>query len=132
MEETLKMDFHERLRQRIGRPSRVSSVSIRFTEDEVAALRRLAQLEGQTLREWSRERLLREARQSAADPLWTEMIANRMLLMAMLRPLVTGQKMTPERFDELVAAIKAGKRSKAEEVMAQYKAALPQERNDGN
>ena len=55
-----------------------------------------------------------------------------MLLLAVLRPLAIGQTMTAQRFDELVAAIKAGKRSKAEEVMAQYKAALPQERNDGN
>ena len=40
--------------------------------------------------------------------------------------------MTAQRFDELVAAIKAGKRSMAQEVMAQYKAALPQEATDGH
>jgi len=34
--------FSERLRQKMGRPSRIESVAIRFTEDELAVLERAA------------------------------------------------------------------------------------------
>ena len=74
------VDFADRLKQRIGRPSRVESVAIRFTEDELAALEKSAQEKATTLREWAREVLLREARSSRSDPLFTEIVATRMLL----------------------------------------------------
>ena len=56
------LDMQERLRQRIGRPSRVRSIAIRFTEDEARELEDVASAQGTTVREWAREFLLREAR----------------------------------------------------------------------
>ena len=134
MEENLAehaFTFEGRLARSKGRASRDRVANARVTAAELKILETAAKAAGQALSEWARGVLLREARQSNTDPLWTETIANRMLLLAMLRPIATGQKMTPERFDELVSAIKTGKRSMAQEVMAQYKPTVPKEQTDG-
>lgn len=134
MEENLAahtFTFEGRLARSKGRASRDRVANARVTAAELEILETAAKAAGQALSEWSRGVLLREARQSNIDPLWTETIANRMLLLAMLRPIATGQKMTPERFDELVSAIKLGKRSMAQEVMAQYKPTVLKEPTDG-
>ena len=122
------LDFEDRLKQRIGRPSRVESVAIRFTEDELAALEKAAQERATTLREWAREVLLREARNSRGDALFTEIVATRMLLNLVLKPLACGQVMTPEEFSGVLANVRTTKHKAATDVMEQYAAAEPKER----
>lgn len=90
------VNFEDRLKQRIGRPSRVESVAIRFTEDELATLEQAAAEKTTTLREWAREVLLREARSARTDALFTEIVAIRMLLNLVLKPISCGEVMTPE------------------------------------
>jgi urate oxidase len=123
-----EVDFEDRLKQRIGRPSRVESVAIRFTEDELKTLETVAKEKGTTLREWSREVLLREARSSRTDALFTEIIATRMLLNLVLKPLACGQVMTTEEFSGVLANVRTTKHKAATDVMAQYAAAEPKER----
>jgi urate oxidase len=123
-----EVDFEDRLKQRIGRPSRVESVAIRFTEDELQALETVAKEKGTTLREWSREVLLREARSSRTDALFTEIVATRMLLNLVLKPLACGQVMTTEEFSGVLANVRTTKHKAATDVMAQYAAAEPKER----
>lgn len=123
-----EVDFADRLKQRIGRPSRVESVAIRFTEDELAALEKSAQEKATTLREWAREVLLREARSSRSDPLFTEIVATRMLLNLVLKPLACGQPMTAEEFSGVLANVRTTKHKAATDVMEQYAAAEPKER----
>lgn len=125
------IDFAERLKQTRSRAARGQSVATRFTKAEEAELTKAAETAGRPLREWLRETLLREARQPLGDPLWTETIANRMLLLGVLRPIATGQKLSPERFDELVSAIKTGKHRVAQDAKAQYKVAAQEEQIDG-
>ena len=120
--------FEDRLKQRIGRPSRVESVAIRFTEDELAALEKVAQEKATTLREWAREVLLREARNSRSDALFTEIVATRMLLNLVLKPLACGQVMTAEDFSNVLANVRTTKRKAAGDVMEQYASAAPKER----
>ena len=84
--------IEERLTQRIGRPSRIKSVAIRFTEEEAALLNRTAKAHGLILREWSRERLLDAASRSANDAIFTELIATRMLMVNLLKPLALGER----------------------------------------
>ena len=127
----VELNFAERLAAQRGRAVRDRMASARVTKNELATLEQAAKHRGLLLGEWAREVLLREAEPQQVDPLWTETIANRMLLMAVLRPIATGQKITPERFDELLSKIKTEKRGAAHEVMAQYKAAETKERNDG-
>jgi urate oxidase len=123
-----EVDFEDRLKQRIGRPSRVESVAIRFTEDELQTLETVAKEKGTTLREWSREVLLREARSSRTDALFTEIVATRMLLNLVLKPLACGQVMTTEEFSGVLANVRTTKHKAATDVMAQYAAAEPKER----
>lgn len=122
------LDFEDRLKQRIGRPSRVESVAIRFTEDELATLERAAKGKRTTLREWSREVLLREARTSGTDALFTEVVATRMLLNLVLKSLACGQVMSAEAFSGVLTNVRATKRQAATDVMEQYATAEQKER----
>ena len=122
------VDFEDRLKQRIGRPSRVESVAIRFTEDELATLEQASRDKATTLREWAREVLLREARSSRSDALFTEIVATRMLLNLVLKPLACGQVMTPEEYSGVLANVRATKHKAATDVMEQYAAVEQKER----
>ena len=123
-----EVNFDDRLKQRIGRPSRVESVAIRFTEDELATLESSAQEKATTLREWAREVLLREARNSRGDALFTEIVATRMLLNLVLKPLACGQVITAEEFSGVLASVRTTKHKAATDVMEQYAAAGLKER----
>jgi hypothetical protein len=71
------------------------------------------------VREWAREALLREARR-ADDPMFTELIATRMILLNLLKPLAMGQVVTPEDFTRISATVRADKRKVAQEIQQQY------------
>ena len=114
------LDFAERLKQKRGRDARSQSFATRFTRGEETELAKAAETDGKTLREWAREVLLREARRSKDDALFTELIAMRVLLNNVLRPVALGQKMTSDHFNEVLANVRSEKRRAAKEVMQQY------------
>ena len=122
------IDFAERLKLKRGRDARGQSVATRFTKAEEDELAKAAGANGKTLREWSREVLLREARRSKDDPLFTEVVAIRMLLNNLLAPMAAGQKLTQDNFVEIMAVVRDGKRNAAREVMQQYMEAEQKER----
>ncbi len=115
-----EVDFAERLKQRIGRASRTESVAIRFTEAELATLAGAANAGGDTLREWSREVLLKAARGSVADPTFTELIAMRRLLNSVLRYVACGEIMTASKFNAEMQEIRTTKHKAADEIFQQY------------
>jgi len=114
------LQIEERLRQRIGRPSRVRSVAIRFTEEEAATLNAAAQSDGVTLREWSRAVLLQATQRSHDDAVFTELVATRMLLVNLIKPLILGEKVSPTWITEAMGMVRREKHKAAEEVMQQY------------
>jgi len=114
------IDFAERLKQKRGRDARGQSLATRFTKAEEEALAKAAEADGKTLREWARETLLREARRSKDDALFTEVIAIRMLLNNLLGPIAGGQTVTEKNYVEIMANVRLGKRNAAREVMRQY------------
>ena len=114
------LDMQERLRQRIGRPSRVRSIAIRFTEDEARELETEAAGRGMAVREWARESLLREARRVDGDALFTELVATRMLMVNLLKPLITGKPVSVEWITEAMTAVRKEKKKAALEVRQQY------------
>jgi len=114
------LNFDERLRQRIGRPSRVESIAIRFTADELSAIERAAEGKTTTLREWAREVLLREARSPRGDALFTEIVATRMLLNLVLKSVACGEVMTPETFSAVLTKVRTTKHKQALDMMEQY------------
>jgi hypothetical protein len=111
---------------RQGRDSRSESFATRFTRSELAILSRAAAKDGLKVREWAREALLREARR-AEDPLFTELIATRMILLNLLKPLAMGQVVTPEDFTRISATVRSDKRKVAQEIQQQYVTASPKE-----
>lgn len=100
--------------------SRTKTVGARLTDSEEDELIAAAQREGRNISEWAREVLLQEARRSKDDALFTEIIATRMLLVNLLKPLLMGQKVTSERLTEIMTTVRTEKRKAAQEVMQQY------------
>ena len=123
------LNFDDRLRQRIGRPSRVESVAIRFTKQELAALEKVAHEKKTTLREWARDALLREASDSRTGALFTEVVATRMLLNLVLKSIACGEVMTAEVFSNVLTNVRTTKHQAATDVMEQYAAAGQKERS---
>lgn len=119
-------DVESRLSRSQGRSSRVCVAQARITEDERQQLLRAARAEGRALGEWTREVLLREARRSE-DPLFTELIATRMILLNLLKPLAMGQVVTPEDFTRISATVRSDKRKVTQEIQQQYITASPKE-----
>ena len=114
------LNLEERLRRKMARPARTQSVATRFTKDEEIELLKAAEREGKTVREWTRDALLREARRPADDPTFTEVVALRMLLNIVLRPSENGQPMTPGDFSKTLQEVRQKKKIAAREVMQQY------------
>ena len=110
----------ERTNRSQGRDKRSRSFGTKLTRAEEAELYRAAKNEGKYAAEWAREVHLREARRTKDDALFTELIAMRVLLNNVLRPVALGQKMTSDHFNEVLANVRSEKRKAAQEVMQQY------------
>ena len=117
MSQILNLD--SRLSRSRSRSSRVCVAQARVTKDEHESLFAAARSEGKALGEWAREVLLREARRTG-DPLFTELIATRMILLNLLKPLAMGQVVTPEDFSRISATVRSDKRKVAQEIQQQY------------
>lgn len=115
-----RVNFAERLAQQRCRENRTESLATRFTKDETALLAKAATDEAKTLREWSREVLLREAGRPKEDAVFTELVSMRMLLNNVLKVVATGQKMTVENFQEIQTGIRGDKRKVAADLLRQY------------
>ena len=100
---------------------RESSVSTRLTRKETRNLDALAKSRGvqrgELIRQLIRDELARDAGASAASTELTEIMGIRLMLTNLFRPLATGQKLTPEAFDNMVAEVKKRKRSVAEDAL---------------
>lgn len=125
--EATRLSF-EHLDRPKGRPVRSKLASARVTAEELKELDHAAAAGGKLFGEWAREVLLREARTPRADALFTEIVATRMLLNLVLKPLACGQAMTAEEFSAVLANVRTAKHQAAADVMEQYAVAEPKER----
>ena len=116
------LDFEARFRRSRGRSGRTFSATAKVTREEHNELEAAAKAEGKALGEWSREALLASARRTVPTPVFTEVIALRMLLNNVLRQIACGETMTPEAFSAQMHSVRASKHKAAEEVMQQYAA----------
>ncbi len=64
--------------------------------------------------------MLREARRSDHDAVFTEIVATRMLLVNLIKPLILGKPVTSQWITEAMSAVRREKRRAAQEVMQQY------------
>ena len=120
------------MEQRLGRgrirESRSRSLGTKLTLREERELVQAAEAVGKSASEWAREVLLREARNARTDALFTEIVAIRMLLNLVFKPLACGQVMSAEDFSGVLASVRTTKHKAATDVMEQYATAEPKER----
>ncbi len=102
------------------RDSRSRSFGTKLTIDEENEMARVAEAQGKSASEWSREVLLREARRPKNDPVFTEIVATRMMLNHVLRVIALGQVMTEEAFTYELDEVRMTKHETAREVLEQY------------
>ncbi len=121
------LDITERLERQRGREVRTESLAIRVTKDEELTMIRAARTQGLTLREWSREVLLREARSTGTDALFSEVVALRMMLSSLLRPVCCGQIIAAEEFAAELQNIRNTKQQVAQDIRQQYATASTKE-----
>lgn len=110
-EEQLEAEAEKRLTYRL------TGVTTKLNPREVVAVERLAKKRGQQRGELIRQLILhelaRDSAQQTAGAELTEIIGLRLMLTNLLKPLMTGQKITPEVFDGILAEVKKRKRSVA-------------------
>jgi hypothetical protein len=103
-----------------GRMARVHVAQARVTQPEQQELEDAARREGKALSEWARDVLLHEARRSTDDALFTELVATRMLLVNLIKPLILGEKVSPTWITEAMTMVRKEKHKAAQDVMQQY------------
>ncbi|WP_047497101.1 hypothetical protein [Terriglobus sp. TAA 43] len=113
-------EMEDRLSRSKGRPPRQHVAQARVTRPEHEELEQAARREGKALSEWARDVLLREARRATGDAVFTELVATRMLLVNLLKPLVLGEKVTQAWIAEAMTMVRKEKYKAAQEVMRQY------------
>jgi hypothetical protein len=110
--------------QRMGRgkirDSRSRSLGTKLTVQEEKELARAAVADGKSASEWARDVLLREACRSKDDALFTELVATRMLLVNLIKPLILGEKVSPTWITEAMTMVRKEKHKAAQDVMQQY------------
>ena len=105
-----------------GRENRTQSIATRFTRAEEQMLRTRAAANGQNLREWAREVLLRgevgPGRDDMEMHIFTELVGIQMLLMNTLEPLLRGDRIEADRVSVLFRQAQMTKAAKAQELLA--------------
>ncbi|MDX6464348.1 MAG: hypothetical protein QOE55_8045 [Acidobacteriaceae bacterium] len=106
-----------RVKERSG--FRINHVGTKLNEQELRDLESLVRKRGTSQGELIRQLILRELRQDAGNTTvsveLTETIGLRLMLTNVLKPLATGQKITPEVFDAIMAEVRKTKREVAME-----------------
>jgi hypothetical protein len=101
-------------------PLRTKSIGFKVSEEEYAQLETAAQADGRTLGEWCRETILRGGASTAAhDPALAEILGVRLLLVNVLGPVAAGEKVTPEKFNQLLDQISEAKHQLAAKLQQQ-------------
>jgi hypothetical protein len=114
------IDLRGRLDRRLKSGARRSkTVGARVSEAEEKELIAAADRDGRTVSEWTRDVLLKAARRSD-DALFTELVATRMLMVNLFKPLIMGKPVSQEWLTEMMAVIRREKRKAAQEVRQQY------------
>jgi hypothetical protein len=114
----------EETNQNSSREFRTVTASTKVTDLELSELEHVAASRGVRLGEWVRDVLLREARSpsDAISPahLMTEIVGLQLFLTDALSPIICGEHISSEQYEELMRNVKTNKRRAAQEVIAQY------------
>lgn len=107
-----------------GREKRNITLNTKLTETEFAEVVKFCEARQIAFGEWVRELVLRELRgnsgKEAPDPLLSEIIGVRLLLVNLLKPQAAGEKpLTMERFEAMLTEIQKVKKQLAVKVQEQ-------------
>lgn len=98
---------------------RVKTAGTKLSRNELAAFeehcRRLGTTPGELIRKLIFAELATDLERPSASPELTEVIGLRLMLTNLLKPLATGQKISAETFDGIMAEVKKRKRAVAAE-----------------
>jgi hypothetical protein len=103
-----------------GRSARTCVAQARVTQEEQRDLLTAARSHGQALSEWAREVLLREARRIDDDPIFTELIATRLLIVNLLKPMLLGKSVPENWIVEAMNGVRAAKHKAAADLRKEY------------
>ena len=103
-----------------GRSQRTQSVGTKLTPEEESDVLSASEKDGKVPSEWVRDLIMKELRtSSAAEAMLAEVLGVRLLLVNVLRPLASGQKLNAEAFDKLLDDIGATKYDLATKVVTE-------------
>jgi hypothetical protein len=98
---------------------RLTNVSSKLSRSETerfdALAKRRGQQRGELIRRLILDELSRDGGEPAASAELSEIVGLRLMLTNVLKPLATGQKLTPEVFDGIMTEVKKRKRAVAVE-----------------
>jgi hypothetical protein len=114
------IDFENRTSRSHGRSGRTHVASAKVTRQEHAVLEKAARAESKSLSEWCRGVLLHVASHPHEDAVFTELVATRMLLVNLIKPLILGEKVSPTWITEAMTMVRKEKHKAAQDVMQQY------------
>lgn len=100
---------------------RVFPVTAKLTEQERKAVTAFAKAHGVARGQWIRDVLLSALQRASqsSDAALAEILGVRLLLVNVLRPLVAGQRVSPETFDKLLDEISTAKHELAAKLAAE-------------
>src|SRR5438309_8588932 len=99
--------------------NRVFPVTTKLTKEELGKVTEFARSQGLARGEWIRNVILKEMCEgSASDPSLAEILGVRLLLVNVLRPLASGQRLAPETFDKLLDEISEAKHQLASKLVS--------------
>jgi hypothetical protein len=121
------IDIASRLNRSQGRERRSRSFGTKLTRAEEAELYQAAKAEGKYAGEWARDVLLREARRSQDDALFTELVATRLLLVNLIKPMLLGKPVPENWITEAMNGVRAAKHKAAADLRKEYASREPKE-----
>ena len=96
---------------------RLTNVSSKLSQSEITRFDALAKRRGQHRGEFIRSLILDELTRDSGEPSasaeLSEIVGIRLMLINVLKPLASGQKLTPEGFDGIMTEVKKRKKSVA-------------------
>lgn len=108
-----------------SRTGRTKNANARLTAEELDSVIGAAKREGKAVGEWSREVLLAGARaEDTKAALFTELIALRLLMNAVLRSVVLGKPLTEAQYQNLLTEVRQTKHITARDVLSQYQRSM--------
>ena len=99
---------------------RTQTVGSRLTPSEEQELIEAADRAGRTISEWTRDVLLTEARRPESDPLFTELVATRLLIVNLLKPMLLGKSVPEHWIVEAMNGVRAAKHKAAADLRKEY------------